>query len=47
MSKLKIFTCVRCGHEWASLQDRPIICPHCKSAYYDKARVFPKREAKR
>jgi len=30
--------CKRCGHEWGSKQEKPTICPKCKSPYWDKAR---------
>jgi len=33
---IKICKCLRCNHEWPTKQDRPIICPKCKSAYWDK-----------
>ncbi len=32
----KIFKCLRCGHDWPSEQERPTICPKCKSPYWDK-----------
>jgi len=35
---IKIFKCKRCGHEWASKQETPTICPKCKSALWDKER---------
>jgi DNA-directed RNA polymerase subunit RPC12/RpoP len=28
--------CLRCGHEWATKQENPRLCPRCKSAYWDK-----------
>jgi len=37
--KVKIFVCKRCGHDWASRQVRPTICPKCKSPYWDKDKV--------
>ena len=31
--------CYRCGHEWLQRdQDKPTICPKCKSPYWDKPR---------
>lgn len=31
------YKCERCGHEWiARLKFHPIICPKCKSPYWDK-----------
>jgi DNA-directed RNA polymerase subunit RPC12/RpoP len=34
----KIFKCKRCNHEWPSKQERPRVCPKCKSPYWDKER---------
>jgi len=37
---LKIWNCKRCLHEWANrLDKKPVICPHCKSPYWDRERV--------
>jgi len=43
--KVNAFNCLRCGHRWiprvqlsqleGKLKDKPRICPHCKSAYWD------------
>jgi predicted Zn-ribbon and HTH transcriptional regulator len=35
---ITVFICKRCGHEWASKQIKPIICPKCKSPYWNKER---------
>ena len=35
---MKIFKCLRCEHEWASKQDRPTVCPKCKTPYWDKVK---------
>ena len=35
---IKVFKCLRCGHEWPSKQERPRVCPKCKSPYWDKER---------
>ena len=36
---LKGFKCERCKHEWIPRnKERPIICPKCKSPYWDKPR---------
>jgi predicted Zn-ribbon and HTH transcriptional regulator len=36
---LKGFQCERCGHKWAPREEeRPRVCPKCKSAYWDTAR---------
>ena len=37
-----IFKCLRCGHEWPSKQERPLICPRCKSPYWDRPRKVKK-----
>lgn len=29
------FSCLRCQHQWSSKQDRPRVCPKCKSPYWD------------
>jgi len=34
-----IKVCCRCGHEWATKQDRPLRCARCKSAYWDRPKV--------
>jgi len=38
--KLSGFKCERCGHEWLprNHEDRPRVCPKCKSPYWDKPR---------
>ena len=41
MAKVKItldgYKCERCKHEWIPRnKEHPIICPACKSAYWDK-----------
>jgi Zn finger protein HypA/HybF involved in hydrogenase expression len=34
-----VCTCLRCGHTWTQRSDeRPRICPKCKSPYWDKPR---------
>jgi predicted Zn-ribbon and HTH transcriptional regulator len=39
-TKIAGFQCERCGHEWvAKTERRPIICPKCKSPYWDRPRV--------
>lgn len=33
------YECARCGWKWMSRGDqRPVICPHCKTPYWDRAR---------
>jgi len=45
MGKIKItiegYECERCGHEWiprTKIRFNPIICPKCKSPYWNKPR---------
>lgn len=37
--------CHRCGHEWRplNLNDKPKVCPKCKSPYWDR----PKKNKKK
>lgn len=33
------YICVRCAHQWLPKKpERPLICPKCKSAYWDRPR---------
>ncbi len=50
MAKIKItvngFRCERCKHEWiprTKIKEDPIICPNCKSPYWN----IPKKNKKR
>lgn len=39
--KLDGFECERCGHTWVpreTTEGKPIICPSCKSPYWNKPR---------
>ena len=37
------WNCLRCGHAWLPRQtDNPIVCPKCKSPWWD----IPKKEKK-
>jgi len=42
MGKIKIegYICERCGHKWVSRNNKnnPVVCPNCKSPYWDKPR---------
>lgn len=29
-------TCQRCAHKWFPRSQEVVICPHCKSPYWDK-----------
>lgn len=40
-TKVCVYQCKRCGHEWASKLDRPHICPKCKTPYWDTPRLRP------
>ena len=35
---LKGFKCTRCEHTWMPREDhgKPLVCPKCKSPYWDK-----------
>jgi DNA-directed RNA polymerase subunit RPC12/RpoP len=36
---VKAFKCERCGHVWVpQSEERPRVCPKCKSPYWDKPR---------
>ena len=42
---LEGFECERCGHQWISRSTTigdPVICPKCKSPYWNKPRINPK-----
>ncbi len=40
------YTCERCGHVWVPRKaERPRICPHCKSAWWDEKRPGKKKVA--
>jgi len=37
------YECARCNHKWfAKKKRKPIICPKCKSAYWDEERESTK-----
>ena len=37
---LKGYVCERCGHQWVPREEeRPTVCPKCKSPYWDKPRI--------
>jgi len=37
--KVKGYRCNRCGHEWIPKgSDEPMVCPKCKSPYWNKPR---------
>jgi uncharacterized Zn finger protein (UPF0148 family) len=31
--------CKRCNWDWFSKNDRPLVCPKCQSAYWDRERL--------
>ncbi|MCK5260548.1 MAG: hypothetical protein KAJ44_00030 [Thermoplasmatales archaeon] len=47
MGKVKItvdgYKCERCEHEWIprNWEEKPRVCPKCKSPYWDKPRKTP------
>jgi DNA-directed RNA polymerase subunit RPC12/RpoP len=47
MAKIKIsidgYKCERCSHQWIPRkEENPIICPTCKSPYWDKPKKVKK-----
>lgn len=54
MAKIQItvngFLCERCGHKWiprTKIDEDPIICPKCKSPYWNKPRKNKKKNGTR
>jgi len=44
---LEGYKCERCGHEWVPLgKKEPIVCPKCKSPYWNIPRRQKKQKAK-
>ncbi|MFC1861503.1 hypothetical protein ACFLYL_04460 [Chloroflexota bacterium] len=39
MNELYRYSCIRCDLNWASKQDRPRVCPKCKTPYWDVEKV--------
>ena len=39
----------RCGHEWLprDVEQRPRVCPKCKSANWDRPKLFERSAAKK
>lgn len=35
--------CNRCGEDWIPRKSNPLSCPKCKSPYWNKERVYPKK----
>jgi len=49
MAKVKLdgYRCERCDHEWLpreATQGEPVICPKCKSPYWNRPRKLPKTQ---
>lgn len=40
--KLKKLKCEKCGHKWVPRKKEVRICPHCKSAYWDRKNIMEK-----
>lgn len=36
MKKVK---CLRCRHKWIQRVEKPVVCPKCKSPYWDKEKT--------
>ena len=48
MGKVKIdgYICERCKHQWISRErrkEKPVVCPKCKSPYWDVPRKLKKK----
>lgn len=39
--------CKRCGHSWTPRKKVVVICPKCKSPYWNRSKTNKKREGKR
>ena len=50
MAKIKLdgYKCERCGHTWIPRKENtePLVCPKCKSPYWNKPRINKTKEAK-
>ncbi len=45
MKDRKKYECNRCGYEWfGSAEKPPVTCPSCRSPYYNRERVYKKKE---
>jgi len=42
----KILTCLRCDYVWQSRVIAPVMCPRCRSPYFNTPRKTPKKESK-
>jgi len=44
---LNKYVCERCGHTWLPRsEERPRVCPKCKSAWWDQERTEPSKDKK-
>lgn len=44
--KMDTYKCKRCMHNWyPRKQGIPVICPKCKSPYWDKERILSENNA--
>lgn len=46
MAKIMLegYKCERCDHEWIpreTTEGEPLVCPRCKSPYWNKPRILP------
>lgn len=45
--KVDILKCLRCNHEWIPRSSTPpYVCSRCRSPYWNKERIRPKKPAK-
>jgi len=42
--KIKKIHCYRCGHDWVPRKSRVVICPKCKSPYFDREKKSKRSE---
>ncbi|MBA7546620.1 hypothetical protein ES705_39012 [subsurface metagenome] len=40
----KKLKCKRCGHRWMPRVENVLLCPRCKSPYWNKDKVFFRKE---
>lgn len=38
--KRREIKCLKCGHKWLAIVDRPACCPRCKNRKYYEPRVY-------
>ena len=46
-AKWKIVQCLRCEYEWPTKQQRPNVCPSCKTQWWDNPPENPRPRPKK